>query len=95
MQKHRHSRSCRKKGKAICRFGFPIPPMPRTVILEPYDGHERDKYEKLYIKIKTTLDDMKAGSDFTLEEFLTSIDCSFEDYIKAVKTSVTGPKVFL
>ena len=38
LQRRRHSRSCRKKGKALCRFGFPIPPMPETIILEPYEG---------------------------------------------------------
>lgn len=31
---HRHARTCRKKGKAICRFNFPFPPMPSTVILQ-------------------------------------------------------------
>ena len=31
LQTHKHSRTCRKKGKAICRFGFPLPPLPRTM----------------------------------------------------------------
>ena len=25
LQSHKHSRTCRKKGKPICRFGFPLP----------------------------------------------------------------------
>ena len=32
-QTHRHAKTCRKHGKAICRFNFPIPPMPETVVL--------------------------------------------------------------
>ena len=28
LQTHKHSRTCRKKGKAVCRFGFPLPPLP-------------------------------------------------------------------
>ena len=32
LQTHKHFRTCRKKGKPICRFGFPLPPFPRTVL---------------------------------------------------------------
>ena len=28
LQIHKRSRTCRKKGKPICRFGFPLPPLP-------------------------------------------------------------------
>ena len=27
LQTHKHSKTCRKKRKAICRFGFPLPPL--------------------------------------------------------------------
>ena len=43
MQKHKHLRSCRKKGKALCRFGFPLSPLPKTTILEPYEGDQKEK----------------------------------------------------
>ena len=37
-QKHKHSKSCRKSGvKPVCRFGFPIPPMKETMILQPLE----------------------------------------------------------
>lgn len=42
-QTHRHARTCRKKGKAICRFNFPIPPMPSTVILQPLNDDDESK----------------------------------------------------
>ena len=38
---------------------------------------------------------MKDGLDIKFEEFLKTIDCSFEDYIDAVRTSIKGPKIFL
>ena len=36
-QMHRHSHTCRKGLKFMCRFGFQNPPMPKTVILEEYE----------------------------------------------------------
>ena len=33
LQTHKHSRTGRKKGKAMCRFGFLLPPLPRTMSL--------------------------------------------------------------
>ena len=35
LQTHKQSRTCRKKGQPICRFGFPLPPLPRTMLLYP------------------------------------------------------------
>lgn len=35
LQTHRHAKTCKKGGHKICRFNFPIPPVPRSVILEP------------------------------------------------------------
>ena len=37
LQTHKHSRTCRKKGKAVCRFGFPLPPLPETMLLYPLE----------------------------------------------------------
>ena len=49
LQTHKHSRTCRKKGKAICRFGFPLPPLPRTMLLYPLE-EEVDHFRKKYTK---------------------------------------------
>ena len=43
LQRHKHSKTCKKKGRAICRFNFPLPPMPRTVILEPLSESDLDE----------------------------------------------------
>ena len=34
LQRHKHSKTCKKKGHPICRFNFPLPPLPRTI--RPY-----------------------------------------------------------
>ena len=45
LQSHKHSRTCRRKGKPICRFRFPLPALPRTMLLYPLE-EEVDKYKK-------------------------------------------------
>ena len=30
LQNHKHSKSCKKRGLPVCRFGFPVPPMTKT-----------------------------------------------------------------
>ena len=86
-QTHRHARTCRKKGKAICRFGFPIPPMKSSVILTGLDadfvGHAKAK--KDYDMIMNELEKMKlADTNMTITMFLESINLSYDDYILAL-----------
>ena len=92
-QKHRHTRTCRKGGKAVCRFGIPFPPMRHTMIISPYDGENRSEYESHFKSIQTTLNELQ--ENLTFDEFLDKVNLSEEDYIKAVQTSVKTPKVFL
>lgn len=33
-QTHRHAQTCMKKGNNTCRFGFPLPPFDKTMILK-------------------------------------------------------------
>ena len=37
LQTHKHSRTCRKKGNVVCRFEFPLPPLPETMLLYPLE----------------------------------------------------------
>lgn len=54
LQIHKHSKTCRKGGHPICRFGFPFPPFQNTVILEPLD-FEIEKYKALYREVPKKL----------------------------------------
>jgi hypothetical protein len=74
-QTHRHARTCRKKGRAICRFNFPLPPMPSTRILDPITDVEI-KSEGLnnFQKIASYLSQMKlTDSGKSFESFLTEL----------------------
>ncbi|XP_065931772.1 uncharacterized protein [Magallana gigas] len=101
-QTHRHARTCKKKGKNICRFNFPLPPMPKTTILLPLDQNELDgnpDVEKNYLKICEVLNEIKldqSGCHFTsFENFLSKLNMSEEMYKIAIRSSLKTPKVFL
>ncbi|XP_062614811.1 uncharacterized protein LOC134276593 [Saccostrea cucullata] len=95
LQVHKHSQTCKKRGKAVCRFGFPLPPLEETLILEPLEC-DVDKYKKMYDDIQKQLNDMKNGCDLPYKELLSTVlKISEEDYIKYIRSSLRGPKVFL
>lgn len=101
-QMHRHSRKgCRIGNTNKCRFGFPIPPMSKTQVLEPINftsNETAEHYKNLWKKkIKKHLDEYGMGDDVdeTFEEMLNTLDISEEEYITAVRTSITRPKVFM
>ena len=95
LQSHKHSRTCRKKGKPICRFGFPLPPLPRTMLLYPLE-EDVDKYKKKNTELLKAMNEYKDNVDMTFEEFLeTFAKMDFDDYIKCIRSSLKAPKVFL
>ena len=95
LQSHKHSRTCRKKGKAICRFGFPLPPLPRTMLLYPLE-EDVDKYKKKNTELLKAMNEYKDNVDMTFEEFLENFaKMDFDDYIKCIRSSLKAPKVFL
>lgn len=101
-QTHRHARTCKKTEKNICRFNFPLPPMPKTTILLPLDQNELDEnpdVEKNYLKICEVLNEIKldqSGCQFmSFENFLSKLNMSEEMYKIAIRSSLKTPKDFL
>ena len=95
LQIHKHSRTCRKKADRICRFGYPLPPLNRTIILEQLDT-DVEKYKKMYEKIQKKMNTEKEGFDMTYEQFLSDvIEMNEDDYIKCIRSSLKASKVFL
>ncbi len=43
LQRHKHFKTCKKRGYAVCRFNFPLPLMPRTMIQQPLSETELDE----------------------------------------------------
>ena len=94
LQTHKHSRTCRKKGKAICRFGFPLPPLPQTRLLYPLE-EDVDQFKKKYSELQRAMNENK-DNDVSFAEFLETVaKMTFEDYIKCIRSSLNAPKVFL
>lgn len=99
LQSHSHAKTCRKKRQGVCRFGFPIPPMPRTMILTPLNDPTESTYDlnELYIDIKVYLERLKLAEDVktTFDEMLMDLNTTEDQYIKAIRTSLTSDKLFL
>ena len=72
LQSQKHSKTCRKKGKPICRFGFPLLPLPRTMLLYPL-GENMDNYKKKNTELLKAMNEYKDNVDMTFEEFLENI----------------------
>ncbi|XP_028417946.1 uncharacterized protein LOC114542642 [Dendronephthya gigantea] len=98
-QTHRHSHTCRKKSKNICRFNYPQPPMRCTQILYPLDEDTSSTAAKaskeLWKNIKSKLNDFKEGKDITCDELLQDLDVSERQYILAIRSSLNTPTIFL
>ncbi|XP_062570615.1 uncharacterized protein LOC134232646, partial [Saccostrea cucullata] len=95
LQVHKHSKTCKKGGRSVCRFGFPLPPLPKTMLLEPLD-FDVDHYRKIYSDIQKKMNDFKDGCSLDYESFLqTVVEMCEDEYIKCIRASLKGPKVFL
>ena len=86
LQTHKHSRTSRKEGKPICRFGFPLPPLPRTMLLYPL-ADDVEKYKKKRKELQKVMNEFKDTVDMTFEDFLEKVaKMNFEDYIRCSKS---------
>ncbi|CAC5405014.1 unnamed protein product [Mytilus coruscus] len=88
-----------KKGHPICRFGFPLPPMKETVILEPLENDDIEKYKAIYKEVQNEINSLHNSEDIdqmTYDMFLDNVlQMNDENYIKAIRSNLSGPKVFL
>jgi hypothetical protein len=94
-QTHQHKQTCRKKGKAVCRFHFPKPPMKKTKILLPLQECDRGSYQKVVVGIFEQLIKMDLGKDISYSDFLNRLDLDENTYIMALRSSLKKPTVFL
>ena len=98
-QTHRHSHTCRKKSKNICRLNYPQPPMRRTQILHPLDDDTSPTVAKsskeLWKSMKNKLNNFKEGKDITFDQLLQELDLSEQQYILAIQSSLNAPTIFL
>ena len=88
-QVHRHSHTCRKKTKSVCRFNYPQPPMRTTKILYPLDAdnmhdHKLDQHKDAWQFIKKHLNDMKDGEDITFDQLFINLKLTEQNYLLAI-----------
>jgi len=72
--------------------------MLKTEILEPItcDIEEMKTHSQNYIRVKTVLAAMKPGNELvTFDDFLDSVSLNYDNYIMAIRSSLTKPTVFI
>lgn len=98
-QTHRHSHSCRKNKKTECRFHFPFPVMPSTMILRPLDSDEEHKRKDglgNWEGIKELMAELyKNPIEMTFEEVLKKLQIDEDEYIFAIRCQLRRPDVYL
>jgi len=94
-------RPVKKGGHKICRFNFPLPPVPSSRILESLkETHFKEDELKEMKKnhndqIKNFLDEMKYGQDIVFETFLEKLKLAEDQYLKAIRYSLKCSTLFL
>ena len=100
LQTHRHAKTCKKRNQNVCRFNYPLPPLPVTMILQPLDHasflpDELKIIERNSCKVQVLLEEMKYGSDVTFTDFLQILDLSHDEYVLAIRYPLKRAKLFL
>jgi hypothetical protein len=82
---HKHRQTCRKKNQDVCRFHYPLPPMPCTKILQPLKEtlsfSKRKNMLDIANRIFVTLNNIKMGVDISFEDFFNQFNLNFPIYI--------------
>ena len=102
MQEHRHTKYCQKCNKLECRFSFPRPPLPRTMILKPFHENEMTEHQLEVCKRNWTTiyeylaeihpDDVDKHT-YDFDTFLAKLDLSLGEYVAAIRSHVERPTV--
>jgi hypothetical protein len=105
VQRHTHSASCRKSGKS-CRFNFPKPITPKTIVAKPRLDQDNDltpqqvKYkQQLSLSVLACVKEFLSTTEdihlLTTAEIFHECGITEEQYIDALKSSVKDVTVFM
>lgn len=96
LQTHRHAGTCRKHGKSVCRFNFPIFPLPSTMLLYPLQPSDNTDCKDKVEKITSFLDALyKSDSDMGFDNFLSQLNMNLEEYLNIIRSTLKRPQLFL
>ena len=98
VQKHRHSATCRRRGK--CRFHYPRPPSPETVIARQstaatYPEELAEQGMKALAAVRKVVDDKDTPEDISMDELLTKANVSHSIYMCGLKMCATGSSIVM
>lgn len=100
-QTHKHTFACKRmvNGRAVCRFGFPVPPMSETRILRPLgEGEKTEELKARAKRIQAHLETMgRSTQESTLNfyEFLEELQLTEDEYLQAIRVPLKSSKIFL
>lgn len=92
LQQHKHSSYC-KRNKS-CRFNFPKPPSPKTLIANSLEDDD-DVTDNLAVLSKVQKLIAEGNTDISLDDLLDKAEVSESDYIHALEVSSKGNVVVL
>ena len=93
LQQHKHASYCKRHNR--CRFNFPHPPSPKTLIAKPVsDQSAIDKAQGLLSKVHAVINDSQSN-DIGLDEVLQRAEVTREEYMEALQVSKKGNVVVL
>ena len=96
LQIHRHSPTCCQKGS--CRFNYPKPPSPYTIISDELQENCQQQIDfavKNLTAVKQVLEQKDLYTDITLQEVLDRAHVTLDDYTKSLSISKCGQSVIL
>ena len=102
VQKHNHSKSCKKYGTS-CRFGFPRLPSRETKIARPLSDNldpkekkaKKEKAKEIVEKAKTILESSDLDENLSLEDFIKALNVSDKEYHEAIGIMEKGNQLIL
>ena len=96
-QRHRHRKSCKRRSRD-CRFGFPRPPFPYTVVIRPLKTRNTTltkTHKKHRKKIDEALLTLQDDNHLTFDSWLLELEMTKKEYIEAFQYTITQPTIFL
>jgi hypothetical protein len=99
LQFHKHTHTCHKgkQNKNKCRFNFPIPVMPRTMILVPLiEEKKSDELKNHLNNIRKEMQHLyKSQQAVSFEDILSKLNISESLYILAIRSSLKRVQIFV
>ncbi len=96
VQRHKHSATCRRNGQ--CRFHYPRPPSPHTLIAHETNQCSPEEWteaQQALNAVHKMLNSNEIGDDSTLEDVLAKANVSMTAYVRGLSICSSGNAVIM